>query len=103
MLEGYRVATPTYTARRPFAGTRTGGFRLTPPGAPKDTQHHVISLAGSGITYRPGDSLGIWPRNPDALVDAILDRLGANGAEMVEAGTHGPMPLREALSRAFDL
>jgi sulfite reductase (NADPH) flavoprotein alpha-component len=97
------VTSPPYTARRPFAGTRIAGYRLTPPGAPKDTQHHVISLAGSGIAYKPGDSLGLWPRNSDPLVDAIVKRLGATGDEPVEAGAHGTLPFREALARAYDL
>jgi sulfite reductase (NADPH) flavoprotein alpha-component len=97
------VTTTTYTARRPFAGTRIGGCRLTPAGAPKDTRHHVVSLAGSGIGYQPGDSLGVWPRNPDRLVDAIVERLGAGGDEPVEAGTLGTLPFHEALARAYDL
>lgn len=98
------MTTPTlYTARRPFAATRTGGYRLTPPGAPKDTWHQVISLAGSGIAYRPGDSLGVCARNDDALVDAILARLGASGDEPVAAGQGETVPFREALARAYDL
>jgi sulfite reductase (NADPH) flavoprotein alpha-component len=97
------ITTNTYTARNPFAGTRIGGSRLTPADAPKETWHHVISLAGSGITYKPGDSLGVWPRNPDALVDAILARLGATGSEPVDAGAVGSLPFREALARAYDL
>lgn len=97
------MPTPTYSARRPFAGTRTAGTRLTPAGAPKDTQHHVISLAGSGIAYRPGDSLGIWPTNPEPLVDAILRRLGAGDDEAVDAGSHGRLAFRAALLHAFDL
>lgn len=97
------MITQTYTARRPFAGTRIGGTRLTPPDAPKQTQHHVISLAGSGIPYAPGDSLGVWPRNPDQVVDAILERLGATGAETVAAETLGTLSFREALARGCDL
>jgi sulfite reductase (NADPH) flavoprotein alpha-component len=93
----------TYTARNPFMGTRTGGYRLTPEGAPKETWHHVISLAGSGIAYKPGDSLGVWPRNPDAVVDAVLARLGATGGEIVDAGVLGSLPFGEALARAYDL
>jgi sulfite reductase (NADPH) flavoprotein alpha-component len=98
------VTTPTsYTPRRPFAGTRTGGSRLTPPGAPKDTRHHVISLAGSGIAYKPGDSLGVCPRNAEPLVEAILARLGADGGERVETSAHGSLTFHEALSRSYDL
>jgi sulfite reductase (NADPH) flavoprotein alpha-component len=97
------VGTAVYTPRHPFAGVRTGGYRITPADAPKNTQHHVVSLAGSGITYRPGDSLGVCPRNPEPLVDALLARLGATGDEPV-TGTHDErVPLRESLSRHFDL
>ena len=97
------TTTTLYTARRPFAGRRTAGVRLTPPGAPKDTWHHVISLAGSGIAYRPGDSLGVCARNGDALVDAILARLGATGEERVPGGAGGTKTFREALAGGFDL
>jgi sulfite reductase (NADPH) flavoprotein alpha-component len=96
------VTSAAYTHRHPFAGTRISSYRLTPPTAPKDTQHHVVSLAGSGIVYRPGDALGVCPRNLEALVDAILQRLGATGTELVTAG-HAEMPFREALSSQFDL
>ena len=98
------MTTPTpFTARRPFAGTRASSLRLTPADAPKDTHHQVISLAGSGIAYRPGDSLGVWPRNADPLVDAILARLGATGGEPVLSGAHGTLAFRDALARSFDL
>lgn len=96
------VSTAVYTPRHPFAAARIGVYRITPPGAPKDTQHQVVSLAGSGITYRPGDALGVWPRNPGALVDAILERLGATGDEIVTAG-RDTLPIREALASRFDL
>lgn len=94
---------PTYTARRPFAAARVRGQRLTPPGAAKDTYHHVISLAGSGIAYKPGDSLGVLPRNPDPLLDNLLTRLGATGDEPIDAGPHGTLAFRDALARTVDL
>ena len=97
------VSTAVYTHRHPFAGARVSSYRITPPGAPKDTQHHVVSLAGSGIVYHPGDALGVCPRNLEPLVDAILQRLGATGEELVTAGHAGTIPFREALSTQFDL
>jgi sulfite reductase (NADPH) flavoprotein alpha-component len=97
------TTTSPYTARRPYDGTRLRGQRLTPPGAPKDTYHHAISLAGSGITYRPGDSLGVWPRNNPVLVARVLERLQATGDEIVEAGAQGALPFGEALARIYDL
>ena len=91
-----------YSQRQPVLAARTHGHRLTPPGAPKDSQHHVIALAGTGVTYRPGDALGIWARNPDVLVDAILARLGATGEEPVVAGRDA-VTFREALGTRCDL
>src|SRR5436190_17854343 len=96
-------ASGLYSPRHPFAGARASSYRITPAGAPKDTQHHVVSLAGSGIVYRPGDALGVWPRNVEPLVDALLTRLGATGGETVTAGHAGDMPFREALTAHFDL
>ena len=92
-----------FTARRPFSGVHLRSDRLTPPGAPKDTRHHVISLAGSGIAYQPGDALGIWPANPPALAEAILARLGATGDEPVPAPDGTAVAFREALLRRFEL
>jgi sulfite reductase (NADPH) flavoprotein alpha-component len=91
-----------YSQRQPVAADRISSHRLTPVGAPKDTHHHVVSLAGSGVTYRPGDALGIWARNPPALVDAILARLKATGDEPVESGRE-TVSFREALSTRADL
>src|SRR6516162_9377996 len=91
------ATTALYTQRNPFAAERTGGYRITPAGAPKDCQHHVISLAGSGIAYKPGDALGVWARNLDALVDAIVRRLGATGDEPVTIAGQ-TLAFREALA-----
>lgn len=92
-----------YTQRNPYLAPRASSYRITPKGAPKDTQHHVISLASSGMTYSPGDSLGVCPRNPEPLVDAILARLRATGDEPVTVGQGGEMSFREALFTKADL
>jgi len=97
------TVTGTYNHRNPFAATVTRSWRLTPPGAPKDTRHHVVSLAGSGLTFKPGDSLGVFPRNHPELVAAILRRLNARGEESVP-GRHGEtVSLLDALTSHFDL
>jgi sulfite reductase (NADPH) flavoprotein alpha-component len=93
---------PGYSQRLPVPAARIASHRLTPVGAAKDTHHHVVSLAESGISYRPGDALGIWARNPDVVVDAILERLGASGEEPV-ASSGDTLTFREALSARFDL
>jgi sulfite reductase (NADPH) flavoprotein alpha-component len=50
--------------------------RLNVKGSEKDTRHVVFDIAGSGLSYTPGDSFGIYPRNDPALADAILASLG---------------------------
>ena len=95
-------AGPGYSQRHPVLAPRVRSHRLTPAGAAKDTHHHLISLAESGISYKPGDALGIWARNPEPVVDAVLSRLGATGEEPVIAGSD-TIALREALATRFDL
>jgi sulfite reductase (NADPH) flavoprotein alpha-component len=51
--------------------------RLNGKGSEKDTRHVVFDLAGSGLSYAPGDSFGIFPRNDPVLADAVLAALGA--------------------------
>jgi sulfite reductase (NADPH) flavoprotein alpha-component len=47
----------------------------------RDVRHIELSLEGSGLSYKPGDALGVWPRNPPALVEQWLDALRLNGAQ----------------------
>src|SRR5580658_7157735 len=41
-----------------------------------ETYHLELSLAGSGLTYQPGDAIGFMPRNDPASVDAVLKVTG---------------------------
>ena len=41
----------------------------------KEVIHYEISLGDSGISYEPGDSLGVIPVNDHNLIEAIIDRL----------------------------
>ena len=38
--------------------------------------HLELDVAGSGMAFHPGDSVGLLPENADALVDALIKRLG---------------------------
>ena len=50
--------------------------RLNKPGSNKETWHIDLGLGDSGLTYSAGDSLGIFPRNDPALVDAVIAAAG---------------------------
>ena len=76
--------TPPPEPKVPERGTREApveaifrmATRLNGKGSEKDTRHVVLDIAGSGLSYAPGDSFGIYPRNVPALADAILASLG---------------------------
>ena len=83
---------------------RASTAAASPPRTPRRTRTTTSSRSpDSGIAYRPGDALGVWPRNPEALVDAILARIGATGSEPVATARAGQVPLREALAAHWDL
>lgn len=65
---------------REFKGT---GFRRY-AAADKDVRHIELSLAGSGLAYEPGDALGLHHRNPDVLVEAVLEATRLDGSATVE-------------------
>jgi sulfite reductase (NADPH) flavoprotein alpha-component len=76
---------------------------LNGPNSSKDTRHVELSLAGSGLSYEPGDVLGMWPVNDPGIVEAILDKIQAQGYEMVTDASGTEADLREALLRGCDL
>lgn len=86
-----------WTRARPFAATLLDNAVLSGPGSDKEVRHVVLSLAGSGIAYEPGDALGVWPRQSPALVDAVLAACGLAATEpvVIDADT---MPLGEVLA-----
>ena len=57
-----------YDRKNPFAATILDSLGLNGRGSDKATRHIELSLEGSAIRYRPGDSLGILPQNDPQLV-----------------------------------
>jgi sulfite reductase (NADPH) flavoprotein alpha-component len=95
------LATPAapgpYSRKNPFLAELIGHDRLTGPGSKKDTRHFVLSLADSGLTYTPGDSLGAFARNSPELVDDLIALLGFNPAAPVNDPKGQPTTFRRAL------
>ncbi|MFO1128074.1 MAG: sulfite reductase subunit alpha [Rhodospirillales bacterium] len=65
-------AAPGYARAAPVRARFIGRRRLNREGSAKATYHIEIDLTEAGLTYTVGDSLGIFPRNPPALADAII-------------------------------
>ena len=99
-------AASPYSKDNPFLARLTENRMLNKPGSAKETRHFVINLAGSGLRYKAGDSLGVFPTNRAAEVDEILRLLGANGEEPVSPAMlklPAPLPLRELLTTRLAL
>ena len=86
-----------YTKDLPFAATMTQNVNLCGEGSGKETRHFELSLAGSGISYDPGDSLGVIPTNCPEVVAEVLKAGGFSGDESVPGTDGEEKPLREAL------
>jgi len=80
----------------PYKARLTANYSLSGPGSNKDTRHLVVHLGASGITYVPGDSLGVVPRNFPKTVDELLPHLGLAPDTTVELPT-GSTGLRDLL------
>ena len=90
----------THSKDHPFPARLVENRPLTRPGSAKDTRHLVVSLAGSGLAYTAGDSLGVYPTNRPELVGEILALLRATGDEPVSPAAlklAAPVALRDAL------
>src|SRR5690606_37000404 len=63
--------TSKITREQPFRAELLLNQAITGQGSDKDIRHLEISLEGSGLSYQPGDALGVWPTQSAALVDQV--------------------------------
>ena len=87
-----------YHKENPFPARLSVNQKITGRDSTKDIRHIEINLEESGITYQPGDALGIWFDNDADLVGEVLTLTGLSGDEATAQG-----PLRAALTRHFEL
>lgn len=87
-----------YHKENPFPARLSVNQKITGRDSTKDIRHIEINLEESGITYQPGDALGIWFDNDADLVGEVLALAGLTGDE---ATPHGN--LKDALTRHYEL
>ena len=90
------AAVASHSRAKPFASAVLANQRITLGATSKDVRHLELALDGSGLSYEPGDALGVWPRNPQRLVDAVLQATSLDGDADVRVGDDA-LPLREWL------
>lgn len=87
-----------YSKDHPFLAKLVERRPLTQEGGGKQTYHCVLDMAGSGLSYTCGDSVGVYVQNDPRVVQALLHALNLQGDARVCLSNHvEPMPLEKAL------
>ncbi len=95
------LATPTvvaYDKKNPFPAEVIEKVLLNGTGSQKEVYHLELSLEGSGLTYVPGDALGVYPVNRAKDLEAVLKATGLSANAKV-----GGKTLAESLETDFDI
>jgi sulfite reductase (NADPH) flavoprotein alpha-component len=81
-----------YSRTNPVDAVFLSRRKLNGEGSEKATYHVEFDLSGSGITYKAGDSFGVFAPNDERLADAVIALIGARPEHDV-----GGCTLRHAL------
>ncbi|WP_028596426.1 assimilatory sulfite reductase (NADPH) flavoprotein subunit [Paenibacillus assamensis] len=93
-----------YSRTNPFLAEVLENLNLNGKGSDRETRHLELSLEGSGLTYAPGDAVGVYPQNDPTLVDELISFLKWNPQESVVIGKAGETStLREALLHHYEI
>ncbi|KKD59530.1 sulfite reductase subunit alpha [Grimontia sp. AD028] len=95
-------AASAYNKQNPYAAELVANQKITGRDSGKDVRHIEIDLGDSGLTYQPGDALGVYYTNSPELADEILAKVGLTGDETVEVAGES-LPLRQALIEKFEI
>lgn len=96
------AAATAHDKRNPFPARIIDNLDIVGRDSTKETRHFELDIAGSGLTYQPGDALGIVTRNDPAVVAALLDAAGLSG-DSAFAVKGEPTTLAEALESHFEI
>jgi sulfite reductase (NADPH) flavoprotein alpha-component len=86
----------TYTRNNPYFSTVTENYLLTGADSEKETRHLAFALE-PGMTYMPGDAIGVLPENRAQMVAEVLAALGFTGDERVLDHYKAEISFEEAL------
>jgi sulfite reductase (NADPH) flavoprotein alpha-component len=94
----------TYSRTNPFKAEVLENINLNGRGSNKETRHLELSLEGSGLTFEPGDSLGIYPANDPELVQLLLGEMNWDPEQQVTVSKKGEvLTLQDALLSHFEI
>ena len=85
-VNGSATLGESFSKSNPYMATVLDKVRITGRDSDKEVYHIELSLEGSGIEYEPGDAVGIFARNPESLVELILEKTGFDPEQLVSIG-----------------
>ncbi|MDW3189850.1 NADPH-dependent assimilatory sulfite reductase flavoprotein subunit, partial [Vibrio sp. Vb0932] len=88
--------------QNPYTATLLTSQKITGRDSGKDVRHIEIDLDGSGLTYQPGDALGVWYENSSELANQILGKVGLSGVETVDVDGES-LSIHSALVSKFEI
>ncbi|TQP21289.1 assimilatory sulfite reductase (NADPH) flavoprotein subunit [Vibrio cholerae] len=97
-----QTAESHYSKEQPYTASLSTSQKITGRDSGKDVRHIEIDLADSGITYQPGDAVGVWYENRPQLVNALLDSVGLSGHEEVQVDGE-TLSLHSALTHHYEI
>lgn len=102
--ENPKKVSTTFSRTNPFQAKVLKNINLNGSGSSKETRHIELSLEGSGLSYVPGDALGVIPQNDPELVASLLDEMKWDPEMAVTINKQGEtLPLKEALTSYFEI
>jgi len=96
------VQRPEHDRRNPFEAEVLDIAPLTVAPSASQVHHVELLVEGSGLSWQPGDSLGVWPRNNSRLVDEIIEIAGIDGDASVTRGSE-TLPVSDWLTSRLEL
>ena len=93
-------AVSQYSKQNPYPAELLVSQKITGRDSNKDVRHIEIDLGESGLTYQPGDALGVWFENSAELVAELVSALGLANDDKVTikvAGQEQSLSLTDAL------
>lgn len=93
----------TYSRKNPFQAEVLENLNLNGRGSNKETRHLELSIEDANLQFEPGDSLGVFPKNDESLVDALIAELGWNAGDQVATKENQAQTLKEALVSYFEI
>src|SRR5699024_11116087 len=91
-----------YNRKKPFHAEVLERSLLTVSPSNKQVAHLELLLEGSGLTYLPGDSLGVWVENDKRLVDEVIGLINADPNTLV-ARDNKEQSLADWLSKDLEI